>query len=141
MEIFTRRPTEITPYVYLDPKSNTYLISGRSIPVEAEMFYQPIINWLDHLVKEKDVDTVHFCFRIEFFNIASSKRILVILYKLAEMQSNGVNVLVRWLYDENDEDMYEIGQDYSVMMDMLPFKFETFSVSEETIPNAFLKTG
>jgi hypothetical protein len=51
---------------------------------------------------------------------------LFILYKLLKLQEQGVHVLVRWMYDSVDEDMHEIGRDYSVMVEDLHFVFEPY---------------
>lgn len=68
-----------------------------------------------------------FTFRLEFFNIASSKRILFILYKLAEIKARGCQVSVHWMYEKQDDDNLEIGQDYAQMVDDLDFVFEDYN--------------
>ena len=100
-------------------------MAGRSIPINAEQFFSPILNWIEEL-SESSVSVIDFRFRFDFFNIASSKRILFILYKLADLQKLGVKVNIRWMYERMDEDMLEIGQDYSVMIENLNFFFEEY---------------
>jgi hypothetical protein len=139
MEAFIRRPTKSTPYVHLDHKEGTYLLAGRSIPIDAELFFRPILNWIDALTEDM-VSVIDFHFRFDFFNIASSKRILFILYKLAELQKKGVRVNVRWMYERFDEDMLEIGQDYSVMIEDLNFRFEEYDILERQ-EQAYAKLG
>ncbi|HKK40603.1 MAG TPA: DUF1987 domain-containing protein [Cryomorphaceae bacterium] len=139
MEAFIRRPTKSTPYVHLDAREGTYLLAGRSIPIDAEQFFSPILSWIDDLTAE-GVSFIDFRFRFDFFNIASSKRILFILYKLADLQKNGVQVNIRWMYERFDEDMLEIGQDYSVMIDKLHFSFEEYDLVEQQ-EQAFAKLG
>jgi len=129
MEAFVRRPTKSTPYVHLDSKEGTYLLAGRSIPIDAEQFYNPILDWIAGL-SEKSLSVIDFRFRFDFFNIASSKRILFILYKLSDLQKKGVAINIRWMYERFDEDMLEIGQDYSVMIDELNFFFEEYDLVE-----------
>lgn len=140
MEKLIRQNTKVTPYVHLDSASNTYVIGGRSIPIDAEIFYRPILNWLDALHEEGKVKNLQFCFRFDFFNIASSKRILFLLYKLLEMQKNGVSVMVRWMYEKNDDDMLEIGEDYAYMINDLHFVFEEFDI-EKLKKERLLKLG
>ena len=45
MEAFIKRPTKSTPYVHLDAGDGIYLLAGRSIPIDAEQFFAPILNW------------------------------------------------------------------------------------------------
>lgn len=135
MEALIRKPTKTTPYVRLDADEGTYLIAGRSIPIDAELFYRPILNWIDGLLKNPP-SRLEFCFRYDFFNIASSKRVLFILYKLAELRAKGIEVTVRWMYERFDEDMLEIGQDYSMMIDELSFTFEEYEFVERESSSA-----
>jgi hypothetical protein len=133
MDKFVRIPTKTTPLVHLDADGGTYLIAGRSIPLDAELFYAPILSWLDELLASAP-RKVEFCFRFEFFNIASSKRILFMLYKLVELQAKGFDVHVRWMSEKYDEDMQEIGNDYALMVDELKFTFELFDQKEPMHP-------
>jgi len=140
MEPLIRQNTKSTPYVHLDIASKTYVIGGRSIPIDAELFYKPILNWLDRYAETQPKGRFQFCFRFDFFNIASSKRVLFILYRLLEMKKEGWVVSVLWMYEKNDFDMLEIGQDYSYMIEELPFMFEEFDV-EKLKTERFLKLG
>lgn len=139
MVALIRRPTKTTPFVHLDLETDTYIIAGRSIPIDAELFYRPLLNWFEELERH-DVGSIRLCLRFDFFNIASSKRILFILYRLAEFQKQGIRVSVRWMYEKSDEDMLEIGQDYAVMIDSLDFDFEAYEV-DETKESHYLKMG
>lgn len=139
MEAFIRRPTKSTPYVHLDMNEGTYLLAGRSIPIDAEQFFRPILSWIDDL-SDTPVLVIDFRFRFDFFNIASSKRILFILYKLADLQKKGTKVNIHWMYERFDDDMLEIGQDYNVMIDNLQFHFEEYDIIEHQ-ERAFAKLG
>ncbi len=140
MDKFIRIPTKSTPYIHLDATTETFVIAGRSIPLDAEMLYSPVLNWLDGLAKSKTLCRLDFCFRLDFFNIASSKRILFVLYKLVELQKCGFVVSIRWMSEKHDDDMYEIGCDYATMIDDLQFSFETYD-SKELHDAKMLKFG
>jgi len=116
MDKFVRIPTKSTPYVHLDANTGTFVIAGRSIPLDAELLYRPILSWLDELAKEPPC-RIDFSFRLDFFNIASSKRILFVLYKLVELKKLGFRPSVVWMTEKFDDDMCEIGRDYAVMID------------------------
>jgi len=139
MEAFIRRPTKSTPYVHLDHREGTFLLAGRSIPIDAELFFRPILNWIESLSHD-EVSVIDFRFRFDFFNIASSKRILFILYKLSDLQKKGVRVNIKWMYERFDDDMLEIGQDYKVMVEGLNFDFEEYDILERQ-EQAFAKLG
>lgn len=126
MYTLKRKATLSTPEVILDPKSNTYQISGRSLPIEADIFYKPILTWFDEVLENQTLNSIQLEIKLEYFNIASSKRILFILYKLLKLQEQGVHILVRWIYESTDEDMLELGRDYSSLVEDLHFIFEPF---------------
>lgn len=113
--------TDKTPKVTLDPVNDIFEFSGKSMPKDAESFYAPILEWLEQYAEGPNTKT-DMRFNFEFFNIASSKRILFILYKLNEMVEKGADIAIKWYYDENDDDMCEVGQDYAFMVN-IPFSF------------------
>jgi len=121
MKALIIEPTDKTPSVFLDPLNQRFEIEGRSVPHDAESFFNPILEWFEEYAMQPKTKT-DIKFDLEFFNISSSKRILFILYRLNEMVENGVDVSVSWYYSEDDDDMLEVGQDYAFMV-KVPFKF------------------
>jgi hypothetical protein len=125
MEAIKIKGTEDTPNVVLDAAENVMEISGRSLPEDVSSFYGPILNWLADYVKNPNPKTV-FNFKLVYFNTASSKLILDILMKLEELNKKGNEVLVKWFYPEDDEDMQEAGNEYA---DIVEIPFEQISYS------------
>lgn len=121
MEVLRREPTAQTPTINFDPTSGLMEIYGRSIPYDSDDYWMPILNWFESYVAVPNSTTV-FKINLEYFNISSSKRILFLLYKLNEIADKGLEVRVEWDYRSDDEDMYEVGQDYAYMV-KVPFKF------------------
>ncbi len=121
--------TDKTPKVVLDPENGLFEIIGKSIPTDAETFYGPILEWIEGYAKRPNNKT-EIVLNLEFFNISSSKRILFLLYKLNEMIEKGYEVNIKWYYSENDDEMYEVGQDYAFMVNV-PFEFVDY---ESTMP-------
>jgi hypothetical protein len=125
MEAIKIKGTEDTPNVILDAAENNMEISGRSLPEDVSSFYGPILNWLAEYSKNPNQKTI-FNFRLVYFNTASSKLILDILMKLEDLSKKGNNVVVRWYYPEDDEDMQEAGNEYA---DIVEVPFEQISYS------------
>jgi len=123
MDAIKIKGTEDTPNVILDATENNMEISGRSLPEDVSSFYGPILNWLSEYSKNPNQKTI-FNFRLVYFNTASSKLILDILMKLEELNKKGNNVIVRWYYPEDDEDMQEAGNEYA---DIVEVPFEQIS--------------
>jgi hypothetical protein len=120
MEPLILKGTEDTPSITLDNINKQYEISGRSLPEDVVLFYQPVLDWLN-LYSEKPAEEMVWKFKLEYFNTASSKIILDILMKLEEINEKGTNVIVQWHYDQKDNDMMEAGEEYK---DLVGLTFE-----------------
>ena len=124
MNTLTIEETAQTPFICFDRKTGIMEIRGRSIPDNPDEFWLPILSWFEAYLLDPSEDTT-FRINLEYFNITSSKRILFLLYKLNELADSGRGVNVEWFYRDNDEDMYEVGQDYAYMV-KVPFTFEAY---------------
>ncbi len=120
MEVIKILGSEDTPTVILDKAENQFEISGRSLPEDVAAFYEPILEWLNDYADEPNEKTV-FDFKLEYFNTASSKLLLDVLLKLEDMVDDGNDVLVRWHYPSDDEDMEEAGEEYADIVEV-PFE-------------------
>ncbi len=120
METIIREGTPKTPFVRFDGEKGLVEIKGRSIPENSVEFYKPLIDWLEKYsagpVKETYVNI-----QLEYFNTSSSKCILDIFKKLELIHKKGHLVEVNWYYEEDDEDMFEAGEDYQSIIN-IPFK-------------------
>lgn len=125
METIKIQGTEDTPKIILDAENEIMEISGRSLPEDVSSFYEPVINWLNEYAEKPNKKTV-INFKLTYFNTASSKLLLDILMKLEEMHEKGHDVLIRWHYPEDDEDMEEAGEEYADIVDV-PFEQVAYS--------------
>jgi hypothetical protein len=120
METIKIQGSEDTPKIILDAGNEILEISGRSLPEDVSSFYEPVLNWLNEYAENPNKKTI-FNFKLTYFNTASSKLLLDILMKLEEMHEKGQEVLIRWHYPEDDEDMAEAGEEYADIVDV-PFE-------------------
>lgn len=127
METIKIMGTDDTPTVILDADNDIFEISGRSLPEDVTAFYEPILNWLDDYANSPIEKTV-FTFKLVYFNTASSKLLLDILMKLEQMHEDGKEVLIRWFYPEDDEDMQEAGEEYADIVD-IPFEQVSYTLN------------
>ena len=111
---------EDTPKVIFDPSNNFFEISGRSLPEDAILFYEPILIWLTEYSNNPNILT-ELNIKLNYFNTASSKLILDILMILEEMVENNKQCIIKWYFEEDDEDMEEAGEEYSDLIDV-PFE-------------------
>ena len=117
METIKIQGTDDVPNVILDANNGIFQISGRSMPEDVTAFYDPLLEWLEELSEEYSKKVV-FEFKLEYFNTASSKLLLDILMKLEEMHEEGKEVLVKWYFPDDDEDMEEAGEEYADIVEV-----------------------
>ncbi len=128
MQVIKIQGSDDTPKVTLDANNSNpvFEISGRSLPEDVVAFYEPILEWLDEYASDPLEKTV-FNFKLEYFNTASSKLLLDVLLKLEDMFDDGNEVLVRWHFPDDDEDMEEAGEEYADIVEV-PFEQVSYSI-------------
>ncbi len=128
MRIIKIEGTDDTPQVTLDanPENPFMEISGRSLPEDVVAFYDPILEWLDEYA-ENPLEKTVLNIKLEYFNTASSKLLLDILLKLEDLSEADNDVLVRWHYPDDDEDMEEAGEEYEDIVEV-PFEQVSYSI-------------
>lgn len=117
MENMFIEPTSKTPLI--DFKTSGQLtIYGNSYPENVNDFYEPILHWIDDLLEKKLVPislTVDF----KYINTSSTKSILNIIKKISTLAKGTISV--SWLYEIDDDDMFETGEDLEKLSEI---KFE-----------------
>lgn len=103
-------------------------ISGRSLPENAELFYKPIIEWVERYADAGAPETTVLTIELEYFNSSSVKQILTLLLKLEELhKQEAKEVQVVWSYNQDDELMEMKGREMESIVD-LPFSMQAFSL-------------
>jgi len=120
-DILRLQRTSRTPEVVLDPQQKEFRIVGRSIPEDSVGFYQQVINWLERFRQmDQPADKLSLEVSLEYFNTSSSKCILDVFKQVNRIYTSGKPAEIIWMYDEDDEDLMEMGEDYGELLD-LPF--------------------
>jgi len=128
MEKLVVEATSKTPHVSFDRNAGVLNIKGRAIPKDAEEFWSPVLNWFMEYTKSPAEKTT-IQIDLEYFNISSSKSLLMLLYKLNDLKLKGYESKVEWFYNEDDIDMFEVGKDYAFMV-KVPFEFKKLQQQE-----------
>jgi len=122
MEKLIIEPTANSPRISLDPEERNFDFSGESRPENVRKFYLPILEWLEaytanlgDLQEDQRPSGLQCQFNFEYFNSTSAKYILDIFKSLNAIHSLGIDLDIKWLYEEDDEDMLEVGQEMSRM--------------------------
>ncbi|MGD9992360.1 MAG: DUF1987 domain-containing protein [Salinivirgaceae bacterium] len=119
--------TPATPKIHFDFTHKLFEIIGCSRPEDVRIFYMPIIDWLESFKLkipelEKPVNPLEFKFKFDYFNSSSAKFLLDILVLINQIHQKGMPIKVAWYFDENDDDMKEVGEELSEVVD-LPFEY------------------
>ncbi|NOZ45751.1 MAG: DUF1987 domain-containing protein [Chlorobi bacterium] len=120
-------PTFKTPEIILDKNNNKFLIAGRSMPEDVKEFYNPLKAWLTDYFENPNKNT-EFTFNLMYYNTASSKMILDIMYLVKNGIDAGHNAKVIWEYAEDDEEMMEAGEDFADMVS-IPVELKCTEIS------------
>ncbi|MBA2613082.1 MAG: DUF1987 domain-containing protein [Bacteroidetes bacterium] len=118
MEQYINVGSPKTPVIKFDLINGFLEIKGRSIPENSIEFYRPLLVAVDNylrVVKPITIVTMH----LEYSNTNSSKCILDVFKKLANVHRVTSFVSVNWYYE--DDDMLEAGEDYRALIN-IPFK-------------------
>jgi len=124
MENINIEATDETPKVIFNREEGLFEMSGKSLPEDVTIFYNPILTWLDGYALDPNAKT-KFAFKMDYFNTASSKLILDILLKLEEINQKSGGIEIVWYYREGDEDIEESGDEYSELVE-IPFKIKEY---------------
>jgi hypothetical protein len=124
MDLLKIDGTSITPSIEFNAETGVLNMKGRSIPENSLDFYQPIYKWLDEYTENPAKKTI-MNVQLDYFNTSSSKCILDILKKIDKIDELDNDVIIKWYYNESDEDMMESGEDY---MDLINAPFELIEI-------------
>ena len=109
-------PSKNTPLVELS-SDGKLTIHGRSILDDAMGFYNPVLHW----ISESKSLTFTIEIQLEYLDTSSTKMILHILKAIK--QKYGVkNMEIHWIYESDDEDMFNLGKDLEMVI-RRPFHF------------------
>lgn len=112
-------PTDVTPEINFDAVELKFIVKGRSMPENAEMFYAPVHAWLRDNFQSKQVTSV-VDVNLEYYNTGSFIRIMGLFNVLGELNEAGNSFRVRWICEAEDEDSVADGQSFKEVV-KVPF--------------------
>ncbi|MEY4013974.1 MAG: hypothetical protein RLZZ290_838 [Pseudomonadota bacterium] len=105
--------TARTPAVEFDPQARTFVLSGESYPEDPFKFFADPLASINAFLQESHDGPVHFEFRLTYFNSSSAKVLMDLFCTLEESAERGNDVSVDWVYAEDDDNMLELGEEFS----------------------------
>ena len=121
MENLYIQQTKSTPKIEFDSNLNKLALSGQSYPENSFKFYEPIFNWLDdYFCQLGSKSMVEVIINLSYFNTSSSKCIMMMLEKFEEAHKNGMDIVINWYYDIENESELECAEEFKEDV-ILPF--------------------
>lgn len=120
MEKIILKETKHSPSVILNPESGVFELRGSSFLDNAHEFYSPLIDWLKEYEKNPAAST-KVIFELNYINTSSQRMMFDFLKRINFLFKSGHPVAVEWLYDENDYDLKDVGEDLLSFMEF-PYK-------------------
>jgi hypothetical protein len=116
------KPSATSLNIFLDAQSGQLSFSGRSISEHSIEFFRPVIDWIERY-SVSPAQKTECIFQLEYFNSAARKSLIEIFKRMQDMHKKGQPVSVFWHYEEGDEGMKELGEEYASLFTM-PFRFK-----------------
>ena len=111
--------SEFTPSIILDTENGIIALKGNSLPENTFEFYKQFMeNVTSYFESPQEKTTVNM--EIIYFNSSSSK-LFFDFFDLLEANQEKSEVVINWLYDEENESMEEAGEDFKEDFEDLTF--------------------
>jgi hypothetical protein len=124
METFERAATDRSPEIHFDFANHHLRIKGESYPEDVNAFWGPILEALEAYLQKLGDATCRVDFELLYFNSSSAKAIMTLLERLDDAAGRGASISIRWHYDEEDDTMEELGEEFSEDLEHAEFRLE-----------------
>lgn len=120
MEDLNIKMTQQTPEISFKT-SGELSIKGVSIPENTHAFYTQAMDWLTEFEFQLPQE-VQLNLDFEYLNTASNRSIVELIRLISRYQQKRIKLSVNWLFDGDDDDARELGEDIEFCGD-LKFNF------------------
>lgn len=98
--------TDRTPEISTDDFGSSVFVKGKIIPENPISYFSVITDVIMNYYK--NADFFNLTFQLEYFNTGAAKYLFELLKKFDDKSK----LKICWLYENDDEDIYEAGKDY-----------------------------
>lgn len=113
METIKINATERSPEVDFDFKAGHFVLRGESYPEDVTAFFGPLIEKFEAYLEDGERGEVRFDFELVYFNSSTAKVIMGLFDALDEAAEAGWKVTVTWVYESDDDNMMELGEEFA----------------------------
>lgn len=108
-----------TPKIDFNSNNGLISIAGISIPEDPQEFFEPLDNELNAYIDSPSENTC-LEFKLEYFNTSTTLIIRNLIRRLHDISSK-TNLVVKWYFETDDEDMEEAGGEFKMLFKDLDF--------------------
>ena len=97
-------------------------------PEDASAFYGLLLEKITkHFSGLKDTE-VSFRFELIYFNSSTAKIVMELFEALEETAASGNNVMITWVYEAGDDNVKELGEEFSEELSEAKFTLEEIAI-------------
>lgn len=97
-------------------------LRGESYPENAAAFYGPVLEALRAYLAEPSQEPIMVNAALVYFNSSSTKMLFNLFGTLDQAGSAGRTIVLNWHHEEDDETIFEFGQELQEDFDALTFR-------------------
>ncbi len=112
MEDLQIKATKYTPEIDFNATNRVLEIKGKSYPENTFEYYKPINAWVQEYFASVDDEETLVNLDLEYLNSSSSKAYFDFFELLDLAREEGKSVVVKWIYDEENDIAEETGEDF-----------------------------
>ncbi len=121
MENLEIQATKSSPEINFNSDNYTLSMIGESYPENTSQFYEPVYQWLESCTESLGEEKLVFNIELIYFNSSSSKVLMDLFDILEDASDDGKNIIVNWIYDEENDSALEYGEEFAEDMEALTF--------------------
>lgn len=111
MENLRIEGTQSTPGIRCDADAGTVEMRGDSYPENSFELFSPVIDWIEAFLADTDRQLT-LNLHLLYLNTSSVKAMMDIFDMLEEAHGNRRKVAVNWYYDEQNERVAELAEEF-----------------------------
>ena len=128
MDPITIPKTARTPQIDFDFASGRFVISGESYPEDVSTFYGPLLESVTHFLSGLGNAEVSFRFELIYFNSSTAKIVMELFEALEEAAASGNQVVITWVYEAEDDNIKELGEEFAEELSNATFILEETAI-------------
>ena len=111
MEDLNIEATQSTPSISADAASGTVRMRGDSYPENSYQLFSPVTDWIETYLRDEQ-RPLTLELHLLYLNTSSVKVMMDIFDMLEEAHAKGCRVAVNWYYDEQNERVAELAEEF-----------------------------